>query len=180
MTDQSIVWLLSIAVLGTLLLSFLAYRTAAEALRVAQAGGGGNGGGATGGALSRGEREKAKQLAARANALLQKVNAFPPALLGPGADGKVRDSALWTPEEVAQVTDLPPALRGAASDAITAVQEGLTWLLPQIQAIRATPRGSGQHLIDFPHDLWRRSYQGALTGLQELVARSEAAVKQNS
>ena len=29
MTDQSIVWLLSIAVLGTLLLSFLAYRTAA-------------------------------------------------------------------------------------------------------------------------------------------------------
>jgi hypothetical protein len=49
----------------------------------------------------------------------------------------------------------------------------MTYRLAQ-QAFRATPRGSGQHLIDFPHDKWGRSYQEASEGLQQLAAIGEA------
>jgi hypothetical protein len=173
MTEQSIVWLLSIAVLGTLLLSFLAYRTASEALRVAQAGGSG----APAANLSKADRKGAELLAQRASALLAKVNALPPAMLGPGADAKVREAPLWVAAEVASLRETAPALRSQTDEPLSEVEPGMAWLLERVTAIRATPKGSGQYLIDFPHDQWRKNHQRALTGLQELVARSAAAVK---
>lgn len=174
MTD-TIVLVLIAAVAIALGTSLLALRAAQEALRVARAGGGtpfGVAGGAT-----RADREAGKRLAQRAGALLAKVNAFPPALLGPGADGKVRDAVLWTASEVASLRDVTPALLQASAQTLEAVEPAMAWLLQQGEIIRASQRGSGQYLIDFPHDTWRRNYQGALAGLQELVARGEGAAK---
>lgn len=175
MTDTIILILFAAAAIA-LGGSFLAYRTAAEALRVARSGAAGGAGPMAGGA-SKADREAAKRLTQRAGALLAKVNAFPPALLGPGADGRVRDSAVWTAAEVAALRELPPQLLQLSGESLAAVEPAMAWLLQMAESIRATSRGSGNHLVDFPHDTWRRNYQAALTGLQELVARGEVASK---
>ena len=173
MPDTSILLTLAVAVLA-LVVALVANRTAAEALRVAR---GATGAPSASAPLSRSDKKAAAQLAERAKALLLKVNALPPAMLGPGADSKVRDGALWSAAEVAALRDTSPALLEAGAEALATVEPALGWLLERVEAIRATPRGSGQYLIDFPHDTWRRHYQSALTGLQELAARGEAGAK---
>lgn len=173
MTD-TMFWAILLIAGAALILAILAHRTATEALRIARAGGAGNAS-ISAGTGSRADRAAGKKLAERANALLQKVNALPPALLGPGADGKARDSVLWVAAEVASLKEAAPSLGGA--EALASAEESMAWLLERTGMIRATQRGSGMHLVDFPHDAWRRNYQGALTALQELVARGEAASK---
>jgi hypothetical protein len=122
---------------------------------------------------NRSDRKAAAQLAQRASALLAKVNALPPALLGPGADQRLRDATLWSAAEAAALKDTSPALLHLGAEAFAAVEPALTWLHEKASAIQATPRGRGEYLIDFPHETWRRHHQGALTGLQELVAMGE-------
>lgn len=172
MTD-TLFWAILLIAGAALIIAILAHRTASEALRLARAGGGN--GAISAGTGSRADRAAGKKLAERANALLAKVNALPPALLGPGADGKARDSVLWVAAEVASLKEVAPGLGG--SEALAQAEESMAWLLERTGMIRATQRGSGMHLVDFPHDTWRRNYQGALTALQELVARGEAASK---
>jgi hypothetical protein len=175
MTDTIVLVLIAAAAIS-LGVSLLAYRAATEAVRIARSGAG-SGGMSLAGGGSRADRDAGKRLAQRAGALLAKVNAFPPALLGPGADGKVREAVLWTAAEVASLRDVTPVLLRASGESLAAVEPAMAWLLQQGEMIRSTPRGSGQYLIDFPHDTWRRNYQGALSGLQELVTRGEAVAK---
>lgn len=177
MTDTLTLLFIAIAAIA-LGVSLLAWRTAQDALRVAHHAAGGNpGSAATLGGGSKADRTAGKQLAERATALLAKVNALPPALLGPGNDARARDGALWNAAELAALKPASPALQAATAEAFTSLEESLGWLLKQVEVIRATPRGSPQYLIDFPHDTWRRHYQTALAELQELVARGEAAAK---
>lgn len=154
-----------------------AWRTAQEALRVARLATGGTGHVPALGGGSKADRTAGQKLAQRAGALLAKVNALPPALLGPGNDARARDGALWTAAEVTALRDTSAALAAASAEAFASLGPALEWLLKQVEVIRATPRGSPQYLIDFPHDTWRRNYQTALAELQELVARGEAASK---
>lgn len=172
MTDTTY-WILLLAVAVAMGTALTAQRTANQALRIAR----GGGGGASGTLLSRADRKAAELLAQRATALLAKVNALPPVLLGPGADGKVREATLWVAAEVASLKDTTPAMAAVIAEPLAAVEPAMTWLLERTQAIRATQRGSGEYLIDFPHDLWRRNHQGAVTGLQEMVARGETGAK---
>lgn len=158
-------------------LSLLAWQNSQEALRLARhAIGGGAPASALGGG-SKADRAAGKQLAERARALLAKVNALPPALLGPGNDARARDGAIWTAAEVAALRNSSPTLLAAVAEPLAALDTSLAWLLKQVEVIRATPRGSPQYLIDFPHDTWRKHYQTALAELQELVARGEATAK---
>ena len=158
--------------------SLLAWRAAHEALRVARAAAGGNPAAALpAGGASKADRAAGQKLAERATALLTKVNSLPPALLGPGNDARARDGAIWTAAEVAALRETTPALQAATAEALASLDASLAWLLKQVEVIRATPRGSPQYLIDFPHDSWRRHYQTALAELQEIVARGEAAAK---
>lgn len=174
MTDTTF-WIPTAIAVVALLVSLLAYRTASEARHSARGGAGEGGAPAKGSPKS--ERDAGQKLAARAGALLVKVNALPPALLGPGNDARARDGALWTAAEVSSLRATSPALAAASADAFSSLEPSLEWLFKQVESIRATPRGSGTYLIDFPHDTWRRHYQTALTELQELVARGEAAAK---
>lgn len=176
MNDMLLYGLIAL-VLIALGLSLLAWQNSQEALRLARHAAGGNAALPAAGSGSKADRTAGKQLAERATALLAKVNALPPALLGPGNDARARDGALWTASEVAALKPSSPALQGATADALAALETSLSWLLKQVEVIRATPRGSPQYLIDFPHDTWRRHYQTALAELQELVARGEAAAK---
>ena len=157
MTDTFIYLVAALAVLA-LGLSLLAWRAAQEALRVARLATGGGGHVPALGGGSKADRNAGKQLAQRAGALLAKVNALPPALLGPGNDARARDGALWTPAEVTALRDTSPALAASSADAFNSLGPSLEWLLKQVEVIRATPRGSPQYLIDFPHDTWRRHY----------------------
>ena len=176
MTDMLPYLLAALAVLA-LGVSLVAWRTAQEALRVARLATGGGGHVPALGGGSRADRAAGQKLAQRAGALLAKVNALPPALLGPGNDARARDGALWAPADVTALRDTSPPLAAASAEAFASLAPSLEWLLKQVEVIRATPRGSPQYLIDFPHDSWRRNYQTALAELQELVARGEAAAK---
>lgn len=171
MTDTQF-WILLAAVVVAIGTALYAARTAQTALRLAQGAGGASPLAAVG--ANRTDRKAAAQLAQRASALLAKVNSLPPALLGPGADQRLRDAELWTGTEAAALKDTSPALLHLGAEAFAAVEPALTWLHEKATTIRATPRGRGEYLIDFPHETWRRHYQGALTGLQELVAMGEA------
>ena len=174
MTDTQF-WILLLAVIAAIGTALYAARTAQAALRLAQGGAGAAPLAAVGG--NRSDRKAAAQLAQRAGALLAKVNALPPALLGPGADQRLRDATLWTGAEAAALKDTSPTLLHLGAESFAAVEPALTWLHEKASAIQATPRGRGEYLIDFPHETWRRHYQGALTGLQELVAMGEAGAK---
>lgn len=158
-------------------LSLLAWQQSQEALRIARQAAGGSAALPIAGTGSKADRAAGKQLAERAAALLAKVNALPPALLGPGNDARARDGALWSAADLAALKPGTPALQGATADSLAKLDASLGWLLKQVEVIRATPRGSPQYLIDFPHDTWRRHYQTALAELQELVARGETAAK---
>ena len=171
MTDTQF-WILLLAIGVAIGTALYAARTAQAALRIAQ-GGGGSAPLAVGGG-NRTDRKAAAKLAERANALLAKVNALPPALLGPGADQRLRDATLWTAAEAAALKETSPALLQLGAEAFASVEPALTWLHEKASAIQSTPRGRGEHLIDFPHETWRRHYQGALAGLQELVKMGEA------
>ena len=164
-------------VLIALGLSLMAWQHSQEALRLARHAAGGGAPVAVTGGGSKADRTAGKQLAERANALIAKVNALPPALLGPGNDARARDGTLWTSAELAALKSSSPALQAATAEALASLESSLGWLLKQVEVIRATPRGSPQYLIDFPHDTWRRHYQTALAELQELVARGEATAK---
>src|SRR5882724_9685801 len=100
MTDMLLYGLIAL-VLIALGLSLLAWQHATEALRVARLAAGGSAALPAAGSGSKADRNAGKQLAERAKALLAKVNALPPALLGPGNDARARDGALWTGAEVA-------------------------------------------------------------------------------
>lgn len=176
MTDMLPLFLVALTAIA-LGVSLIAWRTAQDALRVARLAAGGQPVPAITGASSKADRAAGQKLAERANALLAKVNALPPALLGPGNDARARDGALWTAAEVADLRNTSPALQAATAEALGSLETSLAWLLKQVEVIRVTPRGSPQYLIDFPHDSWRRHYQTALAELQELVARGEAAAK---
>lgn len=168
MTD-SLLWILLVAVLVQFGFTLVTYRTAQQALRAAR------------GELpaaapkaSRAERDAGQKLAAAAAALRDKVQGLPPTILGPGGDGRIRGATLWTPAEVAGMKPTVPSLLARSEESFGKVSAALTWLLAQSEAIRSTPRGSAQYLIDFPHDKWGRSYQEATEGLQQLVAIGEA------
>ena len=171
MTDTQF-WILLVAVIVAIGIALYSARTARTALRLAQ--GGAGAAPLTAGGGGRADRKAAAKLAERANALLAKVNALPPALLGPGADQRLREAVLWTAAEAAALKDTSPALLHLGAESFAAVEPALTWLHEKASAIQATPRGRGEHLIDFPHETWRRHYQSAVTGLQELVAMGEA------
>ena len=169
MTDMHF-WILLVAVLAQFGFTLMTYRVASEALRVAR-------GEAPAQATktSKAERDAGQRLAAAAAVLREKVQGLPPTILGPGGDGRIRGANLWTPAEIAALKPTVPSLAARSEETHTKVVAALTWLLAQAEAIRATPRGSGQHLIDFPHDKWGRSYQDATEGLQQLIASGEAA-----
>jgi hypothetical protein len=169
MTSDTLLWILVAAALVQFAFTVMTYRLAQQAFRAAR------------GELSaeapkasRAERDAGERLALAAKLLREKVQGLPPTILGPGGDGRVRGATLWTPAEIAALKPTVPSLLARAEETHGKVVAALTWLLAQAEAIRATPRGSGQYLIDFPHDRWGRSYQEASEGLQELAAIGEA------
>jgi hypothetical protein len=168
MTDTHF-WILLVAVLLLFGFTLMTYRTAQQALAVAR-----GEGPAPAAKASKAEREAGQRLAAAAKLLREKVQGLPPTILGPGGDGRVRGASLWTAAEIAALKPTVPSLLARSEEAHGKVVAALTWLLAQAEAIRATPRGSAQYLIDFPHDKWGRSYQDASEGLQQLAAIGEA------
>src|SRR5690348_4279657 len=137
MTDTQF-WILLLAVVVAIGTALYSARTAQTALRLAQGGAGAAPLAAGGG--GRADRKAAAKLAERANALLAKVNALPPALLGPGADQRLRDAVLWTAAEAAALKDTTPALLHLGAESFAAVEPALTWLHEKASAIQSTPR----------------------------------------
>ena len=168
MTD-TLLLILVVAVLAQFGFTVMTYRLAQQALRIAR-----GEAAPSAGKVSKAEREAGQRLASAAKLLREKLQGLPPTILGPGGDGRIRGAELWTPAEVAALKPTVPSLLARAEEAHGKVVTALTWLLAQAESIRATPRGSAQYLIDFPHDKWGRSYQEASEGLQQLAAIGEA------
>lgn len=158
--SESLLWIILVVVLIQLGVSLLTYQKAGQAPR--------GDGAAAPQKVGRSEREAGRKLAEAARALHAKVQSLPPTILGPGGDGRVRGAVLWSAADVAA---LKPGAGG--EEAHGKVAAALAWLLQQAESVRATPRGSAQYLIDFPHDTWGRSYKEATDGLQALITQGE-------
>jgi hypothetical protein len=168
MTLETIVWILVVLAVLQLAFSFHIFGIAQQALRAAR-----GEVGAVPAKASKPEREAGRRLADAARALHAKVESLPPTILGPGGDGRIRGATLWTAADVTALKPTVPSLVAVSEAPYAKVAAALAWLLTQAEAIRATPRGSAQYLIDFPHDKWGRSYKEAIDGLQQLVTQGE-------
>jgi hypothetical protein len=131
---------------------------------------GGGGSGASAPSVPKADKEAARRLADLAAGIREKVLGLPATILGPGGDRRLREAPIWSAADIAALHPTSPALAALAGEAAATAEESLTWLQQRVEAIRATPRGSGQHLIDFPHDKWGQMHHDALDSLQQLAA----------
>lgn len=156
-------WVLAAAAALQLLLLFLIYRAVRPG-----AGKSGAGGGAA-------DQEDARLLAARARALYAKVDALPLSLLGPGGDKRLREAALWSAADLADLRPRSSFLLSLAKEPIASAEAALQWLLPQAERIRNAPKDQGFHYVDFPHDKWSAMHHQALDALHLLETYGEVA-----
>lgn len=164
MTDN-LIWIL-IAVAAVQVLATFLILHSVSTLRTS------GGGGAIGT-----ERAAAFKLAEQARAVYAKAVTLPPTLLGPGGDRQLRLATLWTADEVAALRPAGPLLSAACGEIFTSTEGALGWLFAQATAIREKPAGQGAHLVDFPHEKWKTSYEDALDGLHLLETYGEVTAK---
>lgn len=121
-------------------------------------------------------RSEALILANLADRVGAGMRELPPKLSEQGFDGRVREGALWSRDDLRELETLSAALGPWASGPLVDVTNFLLWMDARVREIQQVPVGRGYDYRAFPAQRWETAWRESdkHLGLVAKLARDEA------